>query len=399
MLARTVQCYLLCFTRVFQQSMRNVLTNVLVLMAQDFPISTSEKGSLLAAIPLGYFMTQVPGGALADRIGAKNVMLMALTLSACCCLVLPTAFEYGGVYGLLATLTMMGAVQGPMFPTSSVFLSRWMPKAQPGQPDEKAWGTSMLDIGISVGTLLIIPTTTFLAEAVGWRHTYHIIGVASLCFCATFAFFGASSPAECWYISADELSFLEKNVAKPKAKTADDKAKTSSMFANIVGMPSAVALHPGLWAVFGAHMAFNLYAAPACAQTCPHPSACATDHNACALRLSQWRVLSDKLVAHLLQGRPWPHAHAGLHPLDDPALYQPRRQVLQPDDRFRSREPRLLARRLAQGFHRRGLPARRDDAHPHRLPLDLERVVLDSVLFALQCVLRPRPEWLQGELP
>ena len=152
MLARSVQCYLLCFTRVFQQSMRNVLTNVLVLMAADYPISTATKGSLLAAIPLGYFMTQVPGGALADRIGAKNVMLMALSLSAVCCLVLPTAFEYLGVYGLLGTLTMMGAVQGPMFPTSSVFLARWMPKSKPGEPDEKAWGTSMLDIGISIGT-------------------------------------------------------------------------------------------------------------------------------------------------------------------------------------------------------------------------------------------------------
>jgi len=259
MLSRTVQCYLLCFTRVFQQSMRNVLTNVLVLMAQDFPISTSEKGSLLAAIPMGYFMTQVPGGALADRIGAKNVMLMALTLSAICCLILPTAFEYFGFYGLMATLTLMGAVQGPMFPTSSVFLARWMPKAKPGEPDEKAWGTSMLDIGISIGTLLIIPTTTFLAEAVGWRHTYHIIGLASLGFCATFQVFAASSPGECWYISADEKAYLEKNVPKPPAKkSAKNGAKEeSSFFTNVIGMPRHVALHPGLWAVFGAHMAFN----------------------------------------------------------------------------------------------------------------------------------------------
>ena len=165
MLARSVQCYLLCLVRVFQQSMWNVLTNVLVLMAQDFPISTSEKGSLLAAIPLGYFLTQVPGGALADRIGAKNVMLMALTLSACCCLVLPTAFEYLGVYGLLGTLTLMGAVQGPMFPTSSVFLARWMPKARPGEADEKAWGTSMLDIGISMGTRECTPRAAPAARA------------------------------------------------------------------------------------------------------------------------------------------------------------------------------------------------------------------------------------------
>ena len=171
MLTRSVQCYLLCLVRVFQQSMRNVLTNVLVMMSADFPISTAQKGSLLAAIPLGYFLTQVPGGALADKLGAKNVMLTALALSACCCLVLPSAFDYLGVSGLLATLTLMGAVQGPMFPTSSVFLARWMPTARPGEPDEKAWGTSMLDVGISLGTLLIIPTTTFLASTVGWRHT------------------------------------------------------------------------------------------------------------------------------------------------------------------------------------------------------------------------------------
>jgi len=259
MLARSVQCYMLCLVRVFQQAMRNVLTNVLVLMAADFPISTSEKGSLLAAIPLGYFLTQVPGGALADRIGAKNVMFIALSLSACCCLVLPTAFERGGVYGLLGTLTLMGAVQGPMFPTSSVLLARWMPKAAPGEPDEKAWGTSMLDIGISIGTLTIIPTTTFLAEAVGWRHTYHIVGLATLAFCAIFWFLAASSPRECWYISKEELAHLDKNVPQPKGSKggAAKDAGSSTLFARVVGMPSAVALHGGLWAVFGAHMAFN----------------------------------------------------------------------------------------------------------------------------------------------
>ena len=158
MLARSIQCYLLCFVRVFQQSNRNVLSNVLVLMTNELGLTISQKGTLLAMIPLGYFLTQVPGGALADRIGAKNVMLYALTFSSLCCLAVPTAHEKGGIYGLYGILVLMGAVQGPMFPTSSVYLARWMPKAKPGEPDEKAWGTSMLDVGISIGTLGIIPT-------------------------------------------------------------------------------------------------------------------------------------------------------------------------------------------------------------------------------------------------
>jgi len=283
MLARSVQCYMLCGVRIFQQAMRNVLTNVLVMMSADFPISTSEKGSLLAAIPLGYFITQVPGGALADKVGAKAVMLGALCLSACCCLILPTAFEQLGVYGLLGTLTLMGAVQGPMFPTSSVLLARWMPKSKPGEPDEKAWGTSMLDIGISVGTLAIIPTTTFLAESVGWRHTFHVVGLASLAFCIVFGVLAASSPSECWYITDDEKRHLDANVQRPPAPPTPPGSPTSvatptraheaypvatassrspampasSLCQRITGLPLNVAAHPGLWAVFFAHMSFN----------------------------------------------------------------------------------------------------------------------------------------------
>eukprot|EP00966_Prymnesium_polylepis_P177551 4112172-Prymnesium_polylepis.1 len=48
--ARTVMCYLLCGTRLFQQSMRNTLTNVLIYISEDMEISTAEKGSMLAAI-------------------------------------------------------------------------------------------------------------------------------------------------------------------------------------------------------------------------------------------------------------------------------------------------------------------------------------------------------------
>jgi MFS family permease len=256
MLTRSLMCYLLCGTRLFQQSMRNTLTNVLVLIALETPISTSQKGSMLAMIPLGYFLTQVPGGALADKLGAKNVMTAAMGLSALCCLVLPTMFDTFGMPGMLCTLATMGAVQGPLFPTSSVFLAAWMPTSKPGEPDEKAWGTSMLDIGISVGTLAIIPTVTFLSESVGWRHTYHVVGGASMAFVVLWQMLAASSPAESKIISKQELEYLEKNVAK-KSKAGGKAGASAKLQNSFIGMPWAVALHPGLWAVFLAHMAFN----------------------------------------------------------------------------------------------------------------------------------------------
>lgn len=254
--ARSIMCYLLCGSRLFQQSMRNTLTNVLIYMARDMDISTSQKGSMLAAIATGYFFTQIPGGALADRFGPKNVMTGALFLSAICCILVPTAGDAYGLKGIWLIMALMGAVQGPMFPTSSVFLSRWMPTAQPGQPDEKAWGTSMLDVGISIGSLLIIPIVTGLAEAVGWQNTFRYVGVASLVFVALWVWLAASTPSECWFISQEELDFLDKNVAKSKPAVGSKAQKTTAE-TSFIGMPWAMARHPGLWAVFICHIAFN----------------------------------------------------------------------------------------------------------------------------------------------
>jgi len=253
--ARVVMCYLLCGSRLFQQSMRNTLTNVLIYMARDLEISTSAKGSLLAAIATGYFFTQIPGGALADTMGAKNVMTGALALSALCCALVPAAGDAHGLAGIWGVMCLMGAVQGPLFPTSSVFLSRWMPSAGPGRPDERAWGTSMLDIGISIGSLLIIPVVTTIAENMGWRNTFKCVGAASGVFVILWMALAASEPKDCWFISQEELDYLEEHIAQPTpitTTTATDN-KTTSM----LGMPLAMARHPGLWAVFICHIAFN----------------------------------------------------------------------------------------------------------------------------------------------
>ena len=248
--ARSIQCYLLCGSRVFQQAMRNTLTNVLLYMAKDMDINLSQKGNLLAAIATGYFFTQVPGGALADKLGPKTVMISTLFLSALCCMSVPLAASHFGLTGIWWTMCLMGAVQGPMFPTSSVVLKRWMPT----MGDEKAWGTSMLDIGISLGSLIIIPTVTSLAEALGWKGAFYTVGFASLCFCALYVWLGADNPSSCWYISSREKTYLERNIQINTKKQPTKVAVTKTPW---IGLPWAMVRHPGLWAIFVAHIAFN----------------------------------------------------------------------------------------------------------------------------------------------
>lgn len=80
--------------------------------------------------------------------------------------------------------------------------------------------------------------------------------MASLVFVALWVWLAASTPSECWFISQEELEFLDKNVAKSKPAVGSKAQKTTAE-TSFIGMPWAMARHPGLWAVFICHIAFN----------------------------------------------------------------------------------------------------------------------------------------------
>jgi len=249
MLARTAQCLLLMGCRVTQQSMRNALAALIVFMSRDLYMDPGDKGRLLSAIAAGYLLTQVPGGAMADRFGAKRVISCALVVSAALCFMIPFAADNYGLPGVWCTIALMGAAQGPLFPTSTVYLSRWMPKQGKDGADEKAWGTTMLDLGVTVGSMVVLPVANALAETVGWRQAYRTVAFAAFVFIAAWQMFAAEQPSKCSFISGEELKFLNENVPPPRAKTTES--------VGILGIPLKVLFKPGLWAVFAAHMGFN----------------------------------------------------------------------------------------------------------------------------------------------
>jgi len=148
----------------------------------DLSMDPSDKGRLLSAIAAGYLLTQVPGGAMADRFGAKRVISFALAISASLCFMIPFAADNYGLAGVWFTIALMGAAQGPFFPTSTVYLSRWLPKQGKDGVDEKAWGTTMLDLGVTVGSMVVLPVANALAETVGWRQAYRCVSFAAFAF-------------------------------------------------------------------------------------------------------------------------------------------------------------------------------------------------------------------------
>ena len=114
----------------------------------------------------------------------------------------------------------------------------------------------MLDIGISVGALIIVPLANTLADNFGWRVAYHVIGLTGAGFLLLWQWLGAEDPQSCTFITEEELRFLQEYAPKKEPKKANPTGGGGKMALSL-GMPTRDLLHPAVLAIFVAHMAFN----------------------------------------------------------------------------------------------------------------------------------------------
>lgn len=57
---------------------RYVINYAIVFIGRDLMLTNTETGLVLSAFFLGYAIMQIPGGILADKYGAKRVIVLAI---------------------------------------------------------------------------------------------------------------------------------------------------------------------------------------------------------------------------------------------------------------------------------------------------------------------------------
>lgn len=75
----------------------------------------------------------IPAGLLAERIGGKPVILIALVCSSLLSLLTPTAVVFGSAYGLMLIRFLLGCMQAGLFPAIATLLAAWVPKKERGR--------------------------------------------------------------------------------------------------------------------------------------------------------------------------------------------------------------------------------------------------------------------------
>ena len=168
-------------------------------MQADLRLSPSQWGWALGMFTLAYALFEIPGGALADRIGPRKVLTrIVLWWSAFTAI---TGFV-SGFNSLLLVRFLFGAGEAGAFPNCTSTISRWIPLEERGRAQSAVFVAT--GVGGALTPLLVVP----IQQAYGWRAAFWIFAVCGVVWAAVWYLWFRDSPAQMTSVSAEEQQLI-----------------------------------------------------------------------------------------------------------------------------------------------------------------------------------------------
>ncbi|XP_062548326.1 putative inorganic phosphate cotransporter isoform X3 [Armigeres subalbatus] len=212
---RHVQTLLLFFGLTVAYALRVNLSVAIVAMVDKnssstfdhFDWSEQTKSVILSSFFWGYVVTQIPAGQLAQRVGAKVLLLFSLGICSTLAVLTPLFAHIGGDKLVITLRIVQGLSQGFIFPSTHTLLSKWAPVSERGRLGTYCYA------GAQFGTVVMLASSGFLASSsVGWPGIFYVSGAAGIVWTVVWFFFGGNSPVEHRTISSEERDFIESSL-------------------------------------------------------------------------------------------------------------------------------------------------------------------------------------------
>ena len=192
----------LCFCAAFICYIDRVNISVAIIPMQEaFGWSDTTKGLVLSSFFIGYMILQAPSGWLANKIGGKLVLGIAVLSWSVFTILTPVAALIS-LPLLIAVRIAMGLGEAAMFPSTYNIFSRWVPEV------ERSRSLGFLASGIPLGTLFALTTTGWIVTRYGWPYAFYIFGWLGVVWAVVWYFKATNSPSGHPGITATELKLL-----------------------------------------------------------------------------------------------------------------------------------------------------------------------------------------------
>ncbi|NKB35624.1 MAG: MFS transporter [Gammaproteobacteria bacterium] len=205
-------------------------------MSKELDWSPDVQGMVLSSFFIGYLLTQVLCGRLADRFGGKLLLGIAVLVWSLFTFITPFA-AYAGFAGLILARIGMGAGEGVALPAIYSLYGRWLPRNEAARAIGATF--SAIPLGIVFGLLV----TPWIVLNYGWQWAFYSFGLFGLVWFVIWQRLATSYPDTHPSISESELALIKKDAA-PKEATESP--------------PWRILLSsPAVWAIIVGHFCSN----------------------------------------------------------------------------------------------------------------------------------------------
>jgi ACS family hexuronate transporter-like MFS transporter len=151
---------------------RQTLSVVAPVLRDEFHMSNSQYGAIVAFFQLGMMLGEFPMGMLMDRWGVRRGFSFAIVWWSVAS-ALHGAANSVFQFGLLRF--WMGTGECGNFSGSNKVIAEWFP------PEERALGVGIFNGGTMTGSILATPLVVWLVHLYGWRMAFVVPSVLGLC--------------------------------------------------------------------------------------------------------------------------------------------------------------------------------------------------------------------------
>ena len=172
-------------------------------LQKDLGITSNQSDWLSALFFAGYFCFQIPGVHVAVR-SARMLTFWSLLLWGA----LATATGIvTGVHWLMIIRFLLGVIEGAVFPSMIVLLSRWFVRS------ERSRANSLLIFGNPVTILWMSITSGYLIHSLGWRWMFILEGLPAMVWAFCWLYLVEDHPEKAIWMTHEESTALQTALA------------------------------------------------------------------------------------------------------------------------------------------------------------------------------------------
>lgn len=167
----------------------------------DFNWDSSTQAVILGSFFYGYVVTQIPGGILAEKYGAKWLFGIGVLVTSFFTLLTPFA-AWMGVHYLVFVRFIEGLGEGVTYPAMNVMIGRWAPK------NERSRMTAVIYTGSAVGNVISFALSGVISAYIGWPSVFYIFGILGSIWTIFWLLFIYETPEKHPYITEEEMKTI-----------------------------------------------------------------------------------------------------------------------------------------------------------------------------------------------